>query len=463
MAYYASGRTATVYVDEENFERTLVDIEGDGAVEWDGADPRKATVAFPGDGEHRLRVTAADLAGRTAAPYDSGAFAVDSAPPEASVAFEGGEPEQGACYASERVALVSIKDASFDEGLVRITCSCGEDAATAVTWSDMGGGKHVGRIVLGNSASPHRLSIEASDLAGNKARFADGRGGARDAYVSSEFSVDTVDPAVEIVRDKEPSGAHGGVDYYNEEMTVSVVAVDDHLDPASSRVSAEGALSESDWERDEQDRSRWVKRLVFGEGAARSIHVVAVDRAGRTSGDGPGCSYGPFAIDLTPPEVVGARLTSAPAGTYASGCLFFDGPAALVVDIADGLGLRSVDVVDTDGGCYAQRVLGASGASVGDVCATAAIELIEGRELGGDVRVRAVDLAGNERVWSLSPTGTARVVAEREVENLSPAGPGAPRPTALLKDSTAPVVRLDGAEEGPSTTSRGPSRSRWTS
>lgn len=448
VAYYASGRTATVYVDEENFERSLIDLEGDGAVEWDVADPRKATVAFSGDGEHRLRVTAADLAGRAAVPYDSGAFVVDSTPPEASVSFEDGEPEQGACYASERVALVSIKDVSFDEGFVMITCSCGEDDSKAVTWSDAGNGEHVGRLILGNSASDHRLSVEASDLAGNKARFADGHGGTRDSYVSSEFSVDTVDPAVEIMRDKEPSGAHGGVDYYNEEMTVSVVAVDDHLDPASSRVSAEGALFESDWERDEQDRSRWVKRLVFGEGAERSIHVVAADRAGRTSGDGPGCSYGPFAIDLTPPEVVGARLTCEPAGAYTSGCLFFDGPAALVVDVADGLGLRSVDVVDTEGGCYDQRVLGASGASAGGTAATATIELVEGRELGCDVRVRAVDLAGNERVWSLSPTGTARVVAEREVENLSPAAPGATRPTALLEDSTAPVVRLDGAEEG---------------
>ncbi len=450
-SYFAAARSATIEVAADGFdeERALIETTGsvqkgrDGSV-WTQEGTRfLATVAFTDDGRHSLCVSVRDAAGHEVFKMDS--FVIDATAPEMTVAF-GDDARAGSCLAQERTAVVTVRDTSFDERLVRISGTGDEGSVSDVRWSAGEGDVHTGAITFKNSAAAHRLTVEATDLAGNRARVLDGRGGESTRYDSGTFYVDTVDPLVEITQGSPPANVHDGVEYFNEGVTVSVAVVDDHLDPGSSRLELTGACSQTEWERDETDAHRWVKKVVFAEGAGNRVDVVAVDKAGRVAR--VGCSYGPFTVDASAPEVTGARMSADPANSYSDGSWFYACPASLAVDVFDEAGLWSVDIVDAGDGFYSRSVLAPGEAVDGQARRTATVELAEGHALDRDVYIRVVDLAKNERLWSLSPRGTARVVSEAEVENASVLPAQNAHPEALLLDASAPAVELTGADEG---------------
>ncbi|MDO4848770.1 MAG: Ig-like domain-containing protein [Coriobacteriia bacterium] len=450
-SYYAAARSATVEVAADGFDAGRARIQTTGSVQA-GADgsvwERRgssffATVAFSGDGRHSLRVSARDAAGHEVFKMDS--FVIDATAPEMTVAF-GDDARAGTYHDRERTAVVTVRDANFDERLVRVSDAGDEGSVSDIRWAAGEGDEHTGTLTFRNSAAAHRLVVEAADLAGNRARVLDGQGGESTRYDSGAFYVDTVDPSVEITQDKSAVNVHEGVEYFNEGVTVSVAIVDDHLDPERSRLELTGSCSQTEWERDGADARRWVKKVSFAEGAGNRVGVVAVDKAGRTARSG--CSYGPFTVDATAPEVTGARMSSDPARSYEDGFWFYARPAALSVDVSDEAGLWSVDVVDAGDGFYSRSVLSPADAVAGRARRTATVELAEGRAIDRDVYIRVVDLAKNERLWSLSPRGTARVVSEAEVENASILPAQKAHPEALLLDASAPAVELSGADEG---------------
>lgn len=449
--YYAAARSVTIEAVADGFDEGRARIETTGAVrkgedgsEWAREGSRfLATVTFADDGRHSLRVWVRDAAGHEVFKMDS--FVIDATAPEMTVAFED-DARAGSYLAQERTAVVTVRDASFDERLVRVSDGGDEGSVSEVRWTADGKDGHKGTVTFKNSAAAHRLVVEATDLAGNRARVLDGQGRESPRYDSGEFYVDTVDPSVEITQDVPPTNVHDGVEYFNQGVTVSIAVVDDHLDPESSRVELTGGCSQTEWERDEADARRWVKKVSFAEGAGNRVDVVAVDKAGRTARSG--CSYGPFTVDATAPEVTGARMSADAANSYPDGSWFYARPASLIVDVSDEAGLWSVDVVDAGDGFYSRGVLAPEEAVAGKARRTATVELAEGRPLDRDVCIRVVDLAKNERVWSLSPRGTARVVSEAEVENVSVLPAQEAHPEALVLDVSAPGVGLSGVEEG---------------
>lgn len=360
----------------------------------------------------------------------AGRLVLDRTAPRIEVEFDGDDAQNGGYFPAARTASITVIEANFDPGLIEF------DTTGAV--GDWAGDGDTHRVAVSfGEDGEHRLRVAARDLAGNAA----------DVFDSGAFVVDTLAPSVEITCDKAPTGSFAGVDYYNEDVTATVSVTDENFDASTSRLRVRGSKSESAWVRDESDPRVWTKAVAFGEGEGRSILVEARDLAGNTPEAGEaGLALGPLSIDTAAPEAVHAGIDGTPASNYDQSCYFFNRAASLFVEFSDNIGLESVQVVDDGDGFYNRDLPLADG--VGKKTARVPLALADGHEIDRDVLVKARDLAGNERCWSISPTGTVRVVDEREVENPSVFPPWKIHPETLLRDTVAPRLLLSGAEEG---------------
>ena len=380
---------------------------------------------FCDEGATEIDVVIGKGSGKRSLP--AGRLVLDRTAPSIEVEFDGDDAQNGGYFPAARTASITVIEASFDPGLIEF------DTTGAVgDWAG-DGDTHCVSVSFAEDGE-HCLRVAARDLAGNAA----------DVFDSGAFVVDTLAPSVEITCDKAPTGSFAGVDYYNEGVTATVSVTDENFDASTSRLCVRGSKSESAWARDESDPRVWTKTVAFGEGEGRSILVEARDLAGNTPE--AGLALGPLSIDTAAPEAVRAGIDGAPASNYDQSCYFFNQAASLFVEFSDNIGLESVQVVDDGDGFYNRDLPLADG--VGKKTARVPLALADGHEIDRDVLVKARDLAGNERCWSISPTGTARVVDEREVENPSVFPPWKIHPEALLRDTVAPRLLLSGAEEG---------------
>lgn len=362
--------------------------------------------------------------------HPAGRLVLDRTAPRLKVEFDGDDAQNGGYFPAARTASITVIEANFDPGLIEF------DTTGAV--GDWAGDGDTHRIAVSFAEDgEHRLGVVARDLAGN----------AVDAFDGGAFVVDTLAPSVEITCDKAPTGSFAGVDYYNEDVTATVSVTDENFDASTSRLRVRGSKSESAWARDESDPCMWTKTVAFGEGEGRSILVEARDLAGNTPEAGEaGLALGPLSIDTAAPEAVCAGIDGTPASSYDQSCYFFNRAASLFVEFSDNIGLESAQVVDDGDGFYNRDLPLADDA--GKKTARVPLTLSDGHEIDQDVLVKARDLAGNERCWSVSPSGTARVVDEREVENPSVFPPWKIHPDVLLRDTVAPRLLLTGAKEG---------------
>lgn len=383
---------------------------------------------FCDEGATEIDVVIGKGSGKRSLP--AGRLVLDRTAPRIEVEFDGDDAQNGGYFPAARTASITVIEANFDPGLIEF------DTTGAVgDWAG-DGDTHCVSVSFAEDGE-HCLEVAARDLAGN----------AMDVFDSGAFVVDTLAPSVEITCDKAPTGSFAGVDYYNEDVTATVSVTDENFDASTSRLRVRGSKSESAWARDESDPRVWTKTVAFGEGEGRSILVEARDLAGNTPEAGEaGLALGPLSIDTAAPEAVRAGIDGAPASNYDQSCYFFNQAASLFVEFSDNIGLESVQVVDDGDGFYNRDLPLADG--VGKKTVRVPLALADGHEIDRDVLVKARDLAGNERCWSISPTGTARVVDEREVENPSVFPPWKIHPEALLRDTVAPRLLLSGAEEG---------------
>ncbi len=449
--YYDAARTATITIDEENYDQKLVDIDAPGAssIEWDADDPKKWVVTFDADGEYRLQVDAADLAGNDAARVDTGTFVVDTTAPQATVTYDLNEPLNGRYFSAERTATIEVVETNFDDALLSISAEGDEGSYELSEWSH-NGSTHTATVRFKNSEKAFNLKVEGKDLAQRAVEFGKGEDGVSViSYVSGEFYVDTAAPVVQVARDKAPTNNYRGVDYYNDAVTVTVQVTDDHFDAQTATLNAQGAQGESGWAQSADDPHMWTKTAVFAEGADKSVSVGVRDLAGNVPDPATAeLDYGPFTVDMTAPEVASAIVSSTPVNSYSTSYYFYNRASAAFIVLSDNLGLESIGVVDAGDGYYSRDVLVSADAIVGNASATATLNFADGHEFDRDVVVRTTDLAKNERCWSISPTGTVRVLSEEEIENLSVFNPEKVYPEGLLKDTVAPRLSLSGVEEG---------------
>ena len=447
--YYSAARTATVAVDKASYDQGRVVIVAPGAssISWDDAS-KGCKVVFDEDGEQRLQVKEVNFFGGGTVLFDSGAFVVDTTAPKATVSYDLVDAENGKYFSSERAATIEVEEANFDTDLVSISADGDEGACEVSEWAHEGS-KHTATVTFRNSDKPFNLKVEGTDLARRPIEFSNDGEDPVTSYASGEFIVDTVAPVVSVTLDKEPTNTYQGVEYYNDGVTVTVQVVDDHFDGVASSSGSAGAQSESEWMQDASDPHVWSKTVTYAEGTGRSLSVSAVDLAGNAPDPTtPGLSYGPFTIDMTAPQVTSASVSATPVNNYSTNYYFYNRDASVSIAFSDNISLETVSVVDAGDGYYSQDVLVASDAVIGNASATATLALADGHEFDRDVVVKASDLARNERYWSISPTGTARVLSEQEVENLSVFNPEKIYPEGLLKDTVAPRLSLSGVEEG---------------
>ncbi len=449
--YYDAARVAVITLDEKNYDRRLVSIDAAGAafVAWDADDPRKCTVTFDADGECRLQVDATDLAGNEAGRVDSGAFVVDTKAPQATVTYDLNDPLNGSYFGTERTATIEVEEINFDKDLMSIAVEGDEGSCEVSDWVGKGP-KHIATVKFKNSDKALGLKVEGADLARRAVEFGKGEDGAvSTSYDSGEFYVDTVAPVASISRDKVPTNNYQGVDYYNDTVTATVTVADDHFDAAKSSLAVAGSQSESGWVQSAADAHVWTKTVVYAEGTDKSLSVDVCDLAGNVPDDSASAlAYGPFTVDMTAPEVTSACVSTPPVNNYSTSYYFYDRAASATIQFADNISLGAISVVDAGDGYYSQDVLVAADAVIGNASATATLAFADGHELDRDVVVKTSDLARNERYWSISPAGKARVLTEQEVENLSVFSPDKVYPEGLLKDTVAPQLSLFGVTEG---------------
>lgn len=123
--YYAAGRTASIEIQEHNFDPSLVEVtvaaeDGAGAPilsGWRGdGEKNRAELPFLEDGSYRLWITGTDRAGNPMEPYETERFVIDRTPPRISII---GVEHQSA---NPRTVAPRIRcsDRNYDQGQTRI-------------------------------------------------------------------------------------------------------------------------------------------------------------------------------------------------------------------------------------------------------------------------------------------------------------------------------------------------------
>lgn len=179
-SYYATGRVATITINEHYFDPSRVQIDGkvsiDGAPiafpglsSWtDNGDMHTATLNFTGDGDYEFTVKAVDQAGNESQLFNVPKFTIDQTIP--TITFGG--VEENAAYNEVVEPTVTFEDINYDVENVNITL-VGANHGTvnfANGASDSGNGQ---TISFGDFAHDkevddiYTLTANITDMAGN--------------------------------------------------------------------------------------------------------------------------------------------------------------------------------------------------------------------------------------------------------------------------------------------------------
>ena len=261
---FKNGRTARINIAERNFNKDLVTLtashngtEYQPAVVWrqgggsgDGT-VWTADVPFSDDGDYTFSISCTDLAGNqngeiqfAAGTVSPGSFTVDATAPKITVDFsDTDENPENNYYKSSRTARITIDELNFNpetaaSGITVRGTDDGEPVNLSVgQWQD-NGTQHTAQIAFTQDAEYH-LSVAYTDQAGN----------AGNGY-SSDFYLDTIDPAVNLTVNGE-----SGFNAYGKEETILPVLQwqDTNLDSSLTSISLSGInveVSEPEYEKD---------------------------------------------------------------------------------------------------------------------------------------------------------------------------------------------------------------------
>lgn len=248
-SYYAAERTATITVDERNFDESLVEITGEGKQgEWQNpeGDTHTLEVTFPESADpYEMTVHATDKAGNDSArsadstesyTYGSGTFVVDTTPAEVSVQLNQQRVQTvgGVDYfAAAPTATVTVRDVNFRPGASSVAVT-GGTAATVGDWTqgdtDGSGVTTWTAPVTFTEGTGRTLSVTAADWAAHTTPNAygvnttDSQG---TQLVSSTLTVDLTAPEVTSASvDRDPVNSYGDNYYFNAATTLTVSVAD---------------------------------------------------------------------------------------------------------------------------------------------------------------------------------------------------------------------------------------------
>lgn len=210
--YYNRARTATVSIDESNFdllmayapETTVLSAFRDGSEHAseelaaedfeavtleDGSVRYQASLAIEDDADWCLTAGLTDPAQRRSNGYDA-AFVIDTQAPVVMVTYDNDESANAMYYNAPRTATIAVSDRNFSPELGSIDArSLAGGAAPSVSgWSETRERAEWQASARFGGETHYQLGVEASDLAGNVA----------EPYDSGEFVIDMTAPQVSI-------------------------------------------------------------------------------------------------------------------------------------------------------------------------------------------------------------------------------------------------------------------------
>lgn len=448
--YFNGNRTATITVEEDNFDSKLIEIETTGKVgEWN-EEEQSVTVEFDSDGTYRLTVDGGDLAGNPATTYDSGTFHIDTTAPVLSVVFSDNDSyadKDGstAYYGAERSATITVVEKNFDPSRVTVT---GEGAKGE--WQNGENDTHTLVVTFPEAVDSYEMNVSVSDRAGNEGVNAEGE---PFEYESGTFVVDTTPATVSIALDKAIVKSFSGSDYFADAPTATVTVRDVNFKPSASVIDVNGGTV-SEWvegETDSEGVTTWTATVSFSEGVGRTMTVNAIDWAahktvnpyGTNTVDVEGTELvsGTLVADLTAPEVTSASVDHNPSNNYGDN-YYFNVATTLTVNVSDNIGIESLTMTDADDGTYVLD----NQVNVGATSGSVVVAFLDGYDFDRAVIVRTTDIAGNYRYWSISPTGEVKAVNYADPSN-EPVFDGT-YPESMLQDTVFPVVSLSGVTPG---------------
>ena len=168
----------------------------------------------------------------------------------------------------------------------------------------------------------------------------------------------------------------------------------------------------------------------------------------------------PFVVDLKPPTVkVNVDKKPASQGKQGNDSVnFYNQQTTMTFAVSDEHKLRSVEIADPDS---VYNVSKEAAAAEGKGSVTFTVSLKDGtvpkdNEYQRDIVLTAIDLAGNERTWTIDHTGKIKKDqkvsgAWKQVVSSDPnvgINGGKEHPVSLVQDTVAPVVGLSGVEAG---------------
>lgn len=206
---YGSPRTATITINERNFNPSAVAVQGGSVSSWvSNGSVHTATVTFATDGKHQLSVSATDLAGNTSAPYQSETFSVDTTAPVISVAMSG-NANNGNYFNQVRTATINVIDQNFDANAMKVE-------GGQVSWAITSDGA-IGTVTFGEGE--HSLTVSGVDALGHVGN----------TVTIDKFIVDTTLPELNI------TGVSDGASYTSNVFPILTFS-DKYID--NSKVSA---------------------------------------------------------------------------------------------------------------------------------------------------------------------------------------------------------------------------------
>ena len=184
--YYAASRTATVTINEHNFDASMFQVEPTGnggnaseygapsVSDWthDG-DSHQCHVYFPGQGNYQMTVTGEDCAKNALETLNVSEFVVDTIQPEITVSVNGETDAASHAYPDNANVSVAINDTNVD--------SSSQINVESISWNGNGTpyaenrGSSATSVTVDmpnpenkpESDGVYRVTINAQDLAGN--------------------------------------------------------------------------------------------------------------------------------------------------------------------------------------------------------------------------------------------------------------------------------------------------------
>lgn len=355
--YYKAPRHATITVRDRNFDPSLGTVSaqnlsgGDapGSTGFSVVEPRgewRATASFTGEQHYQLQVTATDLAGNAAEPYDSGEFVIDMTAPQVQIAGV----ESGHAYAGAVAPEVSFADTNLDAMGSTATLE-GARAGVAITPNfaeSVSDDETAKTIFLGSL--PYEVSFDdvytltgdAIDLAGNTAQ------------VSTVFSVNRFGSTYYFAPGSE--GIAGA--YLNEAQDVRIVEVNvSGLDTTQTRVElahddrAEELVAGEDFElapnADAQGWSATTYTLpaeLFDENGFYRVTLTSTDAAGNLSQNTMAGKSADRASSFPVDFAIDGDAPTASLVGVSSNEAYLDPEKAAVVDAGDSVALAQARV-----------------------------------------------------------------------------------------------------------------------